>query len=139
MFNSGSLTLAYTDECIDPGFGYENLDGYVRVWNLPKGTPGARLVMRHRWFYEFVYGRIPEGYEVDHKCKNRRCVNDSHLQLLKSKDHRTKDNGERYKDVIEMGCAMLKAGHSKTEVEEATGRSRATINSWLRKYKEETN
>lgn len=85
-----------TPLCIDPGFGYENGDGYVRVWDKPK-TEGGKLVMRHRWFWETFVSEIPDGYEVDHLCKNRRCCNLDHLQMLKRSEHRSKDNGERYK------------------------------------------
>lgn len=120
------------DVCLDPGFGYENGDGYVRVWDIPK-PQGGKLVMRHRWFWELFHGPIPAGYEVNHLCKNRRCCNVNHLECIPAKDHRSKDNGERYRSVIEMGCQMLRDGHSKDAVCEATGRSHATIISWLRK------
>ncbi len=119
--------------CLDPGFGYENGDGYVRIWDKPS-TKGGKLVMRHRWMWEQLMGYIPDGYEINHKCKNRRCCEVDHLECIKRKDHRVKDNGERYASVIEMGCQMLRDGYSKTEVEEATGRTRASINSWIRKY-----
>lgn len=122
----------FIDPCIDPGFGYENGDGYVRVADSPRNL-GGKLVMRHRWFWEHHNGPIPEGYEVNHLCKNRRCCNVGHLELLTNKDHRIKDNGERYEDVITMGCDMLRAGCSKEEVEKATGRCRGTINNWIRK------
>ena len=92
------MTLeAITQKCIDPGFGYENGDGYVRIWDIPRAL-GGRLVMRHRWFWEMQVSEIPEGYEIDHLCKNRRCCNVEHLQVLTRSEHKTKDNTLRYKD-----------------------------------------
>ena len=126
--------LISTDACLDAAFGYENDDGYVRILNKTRAE-GGRLVMRHRWFWELVNGEIPPGYEINHLCKNRRCFNTDHLEALLTLEHRIKDNGERYKDVIELGCAMLKAGYSKSQVEEATGRCRGTINNWIREGK----
>lgn len=36
----------------------------------------------HRWIYERQHGPIPAGLEPDHLCRNRACVNDSHLDLV---------------------------------------------------------
>lgn len=35
----------------------------------------------HRVMYELVYGEIPPGAVVHHKCGNRHCINPDHLQL----------------------------------------------------------
>lgn len=69
-----------------------NHDGYFRkrVWVGGK----LKLMMYHRHIWEIENGQIPEGYEVDHKCKNRACFNPAHLQLLLSTYHRTKDKGQ---------------------------------------------
>ena len=36
----------------------------------------------HRVAYQLFVGPIPEGYHVDHMCKNKACVRPDHLQVL---------------------------------------------------------
>lgn len=49
--------------------------GYGRVWFSKNDD---RLA--HRVCYEWAVGPIPEGLTLDHLCRNRRCVNPSHLE-----------------------------------------------------------
>lgn len=48
--------------------------GYPQFWD------GSRRVQAHRWIYEQRVGPIPDGLQVDHRCRNRRCVNPYHLE-----------------------------------------------------------
>lgn len=41
---------------------------------------GTGLV--HRVAYEWAFGPIPEGYEVDHLCRVRRCFFPGHLEAV---------------------------------------------------------
>lgn len=41
---------------------------------------GHRRVLAHRFAYELLVGPIPNGLEIDHLCRNRTCVNPSHLE-----------------------------------------------------------
>lgn len=34
----------------------------------------------HRVIYELLVGKIPDGLEIDHLCRNRNCVNPKHLE-----------------------------------------------------------
>lgn len=45
------------------------------------GRVGAESYV-HRFAFVAMVGPISDGYEVDHKCFNRCCVNPDHLQLL---------------------------------------------------------
>lgn len=85
------LVLKQLDSgCIVPTSHKLNHDGYFR-----KRSEG-KLALYHRLVWQWVHGPIPEGHEIDHKCKNRGCCNLSHLQLLDTKAHRAKDNAGRY-------------------------------------------
>ena len=40
----------------------------------------GKTVLAHRWYYESMVGPIPEGLDLDHLCRVRRCVNPAHLE-----------------------------------------------------------
>lgn len=54
--------------------GHTNGRGYGRI-----GVDGREQYV-HRVAYELFVGPIPEGLEIDHLCKNTRCVNPAHLE-----------------------------------------------------------
>ena len=41
-----------------------------------------KAVRAHRYAYEREFGKIPEGLELDHLCRNTFCVNPQHLQAV---------------------------------------------------------
>lgn len=48
---------------------------------------GGRQGAVHRWVMRLIYGNIPAGKEVDHICRNRRCVNPVHLRFLTKREN----------------------------------------------------
>lgn len=42
--------------------------------------PGHRVARAHRVAFELLICEIPEGLQLDHLCRNRRCVNPWHLE-----------------------------------------------------------
>ena len=47
----------------------------------------------HRWIWERVNGLIPDGYELDHLCRNRWCVNLEHLELVTHRENVLRGEG----------------------------------------------
>lgn len=58
-----------------PWPGSHDHRGYGRV-----SLGRFRKVMAHRLAYELAVGPIPDGMELDHLCRNKRCVNPAHLE-----------------------------------------------------------
>lgn len=48
----------------------------------PNGYSVIGRTYGHRYFYEMFNGPIPSGYQIDHTCKVRCCVNPEHLEAV---------------------------------------------------------
>lgn len=53
--------------------------GYGSV-GLADGT--GKTALAHRVAYEHAVGPIPDGMTIDHLCRNRKCVNPDHLEVV---------------------------------------------------------
>ncbi len=61
--------------------GYVEKSGHIRVRNQ-----GKRIGI-HVFTYQLVYGPIPDGWEVHHKCITPSCCNPEHLMACSKRDH----------------------------------------------------
>ena len=66
--------------------------GYGRLQN------GYKRVKAHRYFYELFVGKIPVGLEIDHLCRNKKCVNPKHLELVTHRENIIRAWAERKKN-----------------------------------------
>ena len=57
--------------------GYIDPKGYARF------TPeGQSKTYAHRWAFKNFVGVLPDGLQIDHLCRNRRCVKPDHLEAV---------------------------------------------------------
>ena len=75
------------------GYGHMNIGG-------AKG----KSVPAHRFAFEHFKGKIPEGMQLDHLCRNRACVNPDHLEPVTQRTNTLRAHGEGF----------CKNGHPRT-------------------------
>lgn len=56
--------------------------GNGRGGGYPRMNLNGQTVAVHRVLFTHYFGYIPSKKQVDHKCKNRRCLNPEHLELV---------------------------------------------------------
>lgn len=44
-------------------------------------------MMAHKFYWQLENGLVPDGYELDHKCRNRICVNPAHLEVVTHREN----------------------------------------------------
>lgn len=82
--------------------------GYGYFW-LPAHPSERKKVAAHRVSYQSFRGVIPDGYQIDHLCKNTFCVNPLHLEAVTQQENIAR---QRH---IHRGKTHCPKGHEYTE------------------------
>lgn len=68
------------DYIIDPDTGCWEWQKALSTGGYATTVQDGRQTYAHRAFFERAKGPIPPGLQIDHLCRNRRCVNPDHLE-----------------------------------------------------------
>lgn len=109
-----------------------NKDGYIRM------TIDNSQIFYHRYVWLKAGNEIPEGYEIDHICRNRSCCNVAHLQILERSSHKAKTNVERSTNRISRAREYwIKHQCTGTKLAELFGCTQSCGCRWIREWKEQ--
>jgi hypothetical protein len=105
--------------------------GYARI------NVGKRPMYVHRVAYELAKGPIPNGYEIDHLCRNPACCNPDHLEVV------TRAENNRRSNSVSAVCSRMThcaEGHALSGAnliirKNGQRRCRECNNRWHREYK----
>lgn len=84
--------------------------GKFRPFPFPT-TNGSTVHLAHRWAYETLVGAIPDGLQLDHLCRNPRCVNPVHLEPVTHRENILRGVGPTAINARKTHCP---AGHQLT-------------------------
>lgn len=68
----------------------------------PNGARSGRAA--HRFAYELLVGPIPEGMQLDHLCRVRRCVNPAHLEPVTGFENRLRGTNAIARNILKTHC-----------------------------------
>lgn len=83
--------------------------GYGRFW-----VEGKQKALAHRWSYEYHIGPIPDGLVIDHLCRNKLCVNPSHLEPVTYSENALRGVGPEMRSAIKFTATHCSQGHEFT-------------------------
>lgn len=106
-------------------------DGQCWLWasRVDRGGYGhfyagdRRTVLAHRFAYELMLGPIPDGMQLDHRCRVRHCIRPDHLEPVSMRENMLRGDSPAARAVRTGRC---KHGHSHWGVSKG-GRGRYCI------------
>lgn len=123
---------------------YRDRMGYGRYYVEWDKTRKVRIVsLAHRFAYESLVGPIPEGFGLDHLCRNPPCVNPAHLEPVTDQTNWLRGHGPHIIGLWQAAKTHCPFGHEYT-AENTFARPNASgsysrscrecgrIDSWLR-------
>lgn len=83
--------------------GSRHTNGYGEFY-----TEHRKREQAHRWAYRTYVGPIPDGWQVDHLCMTRHCVNPAHLEAVTPSENTRRAYAAKGTDFV------CKNGHQRT-------------------------
>lgn len=78
--------------------------GGLTTWGYGHFRLGEKHAGSHRVAYELIRGVIPEGLVIDHLCRNRRCCNPWHMEVVTNRENLLRGNGFSGRNVRKTHC-----------------------------------
>ncbi len=89
--------------------------GYGHIY----AGPGAGVARCHRVTYQHYVGPIPDGLDIDHLCRNRKCSNPAHLEAVTRRVNLLRGEGPAAANARKLHCDQ---GHQFDKIDPTRGR-----------------
>jgi hypothetical protein len=96
--------------------------GECLVWTGARNSKGygqtsisRRRVFTHRVMFEVEKGPIPEGFQIDHLCRNPSCCDPSHLEAVTPRENTIRGNAGLHRKIETEAMTHCKRGHQYSE------------------------
>lgn len=73
---------------------------------------GRRIESAHRVAFQALVGPIPDGYDADHLCRNRECVNPAHIQPVTRSENVRRGDAPKLLRAYNLGKTHCPSGHA---------------------------
>jgi protein-arginine kinase activator protein McsA len=103
---------------LNKGYGKVALDGRTRLV--------------HVLAYEAHRGEVPEGKELDHLCRNRKCANPDHLEPVTPRANKLRGSGAPAKNSAKEACP--KCGETYAEKSDGKRRCQGCYSEYMREW-----
>ena len=70
-----------------------------------------KMWFAHRWHWEHIRGPVPFGFDLDHLCRNRACVELTHLEVVTRKENVRRGTGMRNGATYQSNKTHCPSGH----------------------------
>jgi len=84
--------------------GCWNWTGFIRKDGYGELRSRGKLYLAHRISYELFVGIIPEDLVIDHKCRNKKCVNPNHLEVVTQRENLLRGEGPTAQNAGKTHC-----------------------------------
>lgn len=111
--------------CIDatyPDFSFGN-DGYPRMHSLLRGNTASAVTV----LWESANGPIQGGYEPDHLCRNKLCINLEHVEIVTKEENNRRAHAKLTPENVLDIRSRLANGETKASVARRFGVAFMTI------------
>lgn len=104
--------------------------GYVWIWGTNKRV--------HRVSYRLFVGVIPDRMQLDHLCRNRRCLNPEHLEPVTGKENVRRGTGPTSENARKTCCGVCGGSYvfKRHKTRGIVRECRACINAKAREYRQ---
>lgn len=109
--------------------GAKNHKGYGRKFFSGKNK------YAHRVYFQIMRGSIPKGFQLDHLCRNRSCVNPDHLEIVTNETNYLRGNGYKYThEELKEFYSRWKNGETQKCIAKTLNLTQTTVFAFLKRY-----